>query len=147
MLKLFHHLRWRKPRSRLSLKRTGLPASKHKSFTQAFSPPAVAQAALRAFSKKEPGCPRQNIKVLRKLFQKLAGWRGGALPRPSQWAKLSGIPRAQEGRPNRPGDGWAVGNPSEGFPIPTLLCNFLSQLPFFDRLHVFIIFPFAMGIE
>ena len=61
--------------------------------------------------------PALKHKVFARLFQKAAGWRGGVLPRPSQWAKSSRFPQAQEGRPNRPGDGLAVGNPSEGFPI------------------------------
>ena len=41
----------------------------------------------KAFSKKDLGCPRLNVKVFVRLFQKAAGWRGGALPRPSQWVK------------------------------------------------------------
>ena len=69
------------------------------------------------FSKKNLGCPQLKHKVFARLFQKAAGWRVGALPRPSQWAKHPSVPEAQEGRPNRPGDGLAVGNPSEGFPI------------------------------
>ena len=73
--------------------------------------------AHRAFSKKDLGCPRLNVKVFVRLLQKAGGGRVGALPRPSQWAKHPSVPEAQEGRPNRPGDGLAVGNPSEGFPI------------------------------
>ena len=69
-----------------------------------------------AFSKKDLGCPRLNVKVFVRLFQKAAGWRGGALPRPSQWVKSSRFPQAQEGRLNRPPDGLTVGNPSERFP-------------------------------
>ena len=69
----------------------------------------------------------------------MAGWRGGALPRPSQWATLSDIPKAQEGRSNNPPDGLAVGNPSEGFPIVHSVCvigqrDFLTIRPKKNRL-------------
>ena len=71
----------------------------------------------------------QNIKVLLKLFQKLAGVLGAEPPgRPPQRTEHPRITKAQEGRPNRPGDGLAVGNPSEGGPIPgpAVSCQFLS---------------------
>ena len=67
-------------------------------------------------------------------FSKVAGWRGGALPRPSQWAKSSRFPKAQEGRSNNPVDCLTVGNPSEGFPILPPLCNLLKGIAFFDSL-------------
>ena len=69
----------------------------------------------------------QDMKVLHKLFQKLVGWRGGALPRPSQWAKSYRFSQAQEGRQNNPPDCFAVGNPSEGFPIPYLACRIYGE--------------------
>ena len=74
-------------------------------------------------------------KVFARLFQKAAGWMGGALPRPSQWAKPLRIPKAQEGRPNRPVDGLAVGNPSEGFPILRPLVLFAKGKYFLDSLE------------
>ena len=64
------------------------------------------------FSLKRTGVPEMKHKVFARLLQKAAGWRGGALPRPSQWAKRSDIPKAQEGKPN----------PSKGFPIVHSAC-------------------------
>ena len=71
-----------------------------------------------------------NRKVFARLFQKAAGWRGGALPRPSQWAKHPSIPKAQEGRPNRPGMVWPWGTLARGspsFPLPA--CSVLLSQP------------------
>ena len=97
-------------------------------------------SAHRVFFEKNLGCSRLNSKVLLKLFQKLAGWRGGALPRPSQWAKSSRFPEAQEGRENRPVDGFPVGNPSEGFPILPRPVSFAKGNPFPQTIR----FPIAL---
>ena len=57
------------------------------------------------------------IKSFRPPFSKGGGGFGGGAPGPS--SAEDGIlenPKAQEGRPNRPVGGLAVGNPSEGSP-------------------------------
>ena len=112
-------------RTGLSLKRIKSPALKLKSFAQAFSRLRRARRAL-SFLWKKTGRPRRNVKVS-STFSKVAGWRGGALPRPSQWAKSSRFPQAQEGRSNRPVDGLTVGNPSEGFPTVSRLVQFAKS--------------------
>ena len=77
--------------------------------------------------KKDGAACAPNIEVS-SIFSQVIGWRGKALPRPSQWAKPSSSQKLRKGGQTVRGTIWPWGTLGRRFPSLARLSNFRANL-------------------